>query len=216
MELPFFFSLQSLAKATPTMLKLRFILIFSILAILVIAQDLVTNETAHRPYTFRFKSAHCQNIDKSIVFVSKCFIKAYSRSVSAFTIGYVISEPLVRPIFIQVVLHYRYGTIYREIINSHKRDLCEFLDDHRSNPILYMVLKPAFSSIPNFPKRCPITESADFANITIDNENMAKDQFRFPEGLYLHVIKFFKPEEKLLVDVRFVLEAKSPEKKSFG
>jgi hypothetical protein len=211
------FSQSTTNQQLAMLFKPKFILLLHYLAVVVNSQSWVTDERElKRPYIARFKSAECKNFDNTTIVVSKCFVKAYSRSLSTFNIVNTIVKPVTKPVYLQFIMHYRYGLIYREIFNSHKRDFCEFLDNQDSNPILKLSFLNVFKSMPNFPKKCPITKTVEFMNVTIDAEFIQNGTLRYPEGFYKYVFKYFKPEERQLSEIRIVVETRSPVKESFG
>lgn len=71
----------------------------------------------------RFKSVKCKT-DNETMILKYCNIKAYSRKIVVFNLGVKILKTLKRPIYIQTVLNYRYGNIFRPVITMSKQEWC--------------------------------------------------------------------------------------------
>lgn len=192
------------------------VLVFLLLtSYLTKAQREPTAEEKKRQYSSRFGGVECKNFDNSTAYITKCSIKAY-RNFTALNFAYVIVKSLRRPVYIQAIAQYRYGNIFRDILNSHKRDFCDFLSNMDVNPVLKMILQGYLNSIPNFPKKCPISEGAEFSNMTINNADATVNNIWYPEGNYKYIIKIFKSDKQPLIEIIYKVNVKSPIKESFG
>ena len=68
------------------------LLLFWILGLLLLS--------AARQYT-RFKIASATYLSAKVCTVHYCYIKSYSRTVSAFNLGFTLHRPLVKPFFVR-------------------------------------------------------------------------------------------------------------------
>lgn len=195
--------------------KLIFLLLFTNLFFSAKSQRVVKEDEMKRAYGVRLTGMKCKNYDNLTAFISKCFIKPY-RNFTTFNFAYVVVKPLIKPVYLQVIAQYRYGTIFRDIIDTHKRDWCEAIENVDTNPFLRMIYRHSVGlDNPNMPKKCPITKSAEFLNITMGNVK-ATDRIWWPEGAYKFIFKFYKFNEMPLFEVMYKIDMKSPVKSSFG
>ena len=81
----------------------------------------------------------------------------------------------------QFILHYRYGTIYREVIDTKKREWCSIMDGMQTHMYIMLIIRQLKESAPKLFHKCPYQGDYQLYNITVD-ESKAFDLF--PEGYY--------------------------------
>lgn len=114
----------------------------------------------HLIYTENYKtgdrprSIEC-SVDNSTYQINYCNVKAVSRQVVLINIGFNILRTLKSPIYIHVIYNYRFGTIYREMINSQKVEICSILSGKATNPIIIITIDLLKKAYPDFIHPCP-------------------------------------------------------------
>lgn len=194
-----------------------FLLIFSIIIIdFLRSQAPPTTELDKvAKYYSTFKSIECKNFDPNVTgYFRNCFIKAYSRTFVTLNFGYKLHKPLRKPFFVRVIVSYRYGNIYRDVINIQK-EYCEVMDMATTHEIFQRFTSTFYKSVPGLFHKCPYEGEADFFNVTID-ESKTRSRNLFPEGYYKVCIIISKPADKPIYSLCLVFYTKSPVKDSFG
>jgi len=165
-------------------------------------------------YSTRFRAIECFAPDNSTVYFTFCFIKSFSRTISTMNFGLKV-ERKVKSIFIQLVASFRYGNIYREVLDTKQINWCQIMDGSDYNLFLKMILDMIRQAVPGLFHKCPYEGLMEFRNITLDIEEATKRAL-FPEGQYKYNITICdKPDRMILMLVVFT-EVKSPVKTSFG
>lgn len=178
------------------------------------AQRPMLPEDKHAKYLIRFRALECKSTDNSTASFTFCNIKAYSRTFVALSFGIQTFRNFTN-IFVRLVVYFRYGIIYREVIDTKLIHWCPLMDGIGSNPFFTVLMDVIKKSIPNLFHKCPYGGVMEFKNITIDNE-IAKKISIFPEGQYKYNVTIGdKPDRIVLILVTFV-ETRSPVKSSFG
>ena len=166
----------------------------------------------HEPppkFLVRPKSIHSQSDNKTVL-IKYCYLKAYSRIIVTVNFGLKFLVPVKKPIYIQLIFKYRYGTIFRQIIDTKQIEWCGVMEGAETNPLLKVII----SAIPQFYHKCPYEEDLDLLNVSYTNF-FPKESETFPEGIYRNNGYIIKNNITIL---RFDLdlEIKSPRKESFG
>ncbi|KAL7014215.1 hypothetical protein ACKWTF_015807 [Chironomus riparius] len=78
-------------------------------------------------YGVRYKSVQCES-DNTTIMTKYCFLKPVSRKVVTVNVGVKLLVPYVKPIYGHTIVFYRYGTIFRQIIDTKKLEICSILD----------------------------------------------------------------------------------------
>lgn len=102
----------------------------------------------------RFTALECRPENTSIA-IHYCYIKAISRRVTTLNVGLTFIKPLKRQFNVQFVENYRYGNIYREVINTHKLDFCGLMGNSLSNPFVSSIMNEVKASAPQLFHKCP-------------------------------------------------------------
>ena len=162
----------------------------------------------------RLKSIKCQ-ADNTTIFFNYCFMKAISRKKVAMNIGLKFLIPYTKPCYVQFILNYRYGTIFRQVIDTHQHEWCEIMAGKASNPFIDSILGVLSNGSPNLFHKCPYEGDLDLKNVTNDGNNFDDQSKHFPEGTYRIDVFVFK-NEKQTAKLSIHYENKSALKESFG
>ena len=191
---------------------------FHIFVVFIIINILITESASksNDKYTegTRFKSVKCQS-DKTTISVRYCYMKAISVRIVTLNLGLTFLVPYTSPIYVQLILNYRYGTIFRQVIDTHQHEWCAIMNGGDTNPIIKLTVDQLRKSAGSLFHKCPYEGDLDLNNVTIDEIYEKNEPFRFPEGTYrLDVIVCRNTSQAFKIDVTF--ENKSPLKESFG
>jgi hypothetical protein len=162
----------------------------------------------------RLTSAKCESDNTTFRFTF-CNLKPVSRKVVVLNLGLEFLVPYPKPIYSQIIVFYRYGNIFREIINTHKIEMCELIDGTASNPIFKLIFEWINSAAPDFLHKCPYTGKLNLTNYSMDFETLDKTTMLFPEGTYKSVTDFFLKDTKTIT-FTITYEIKSSLKELFG
>lgn len=105
-------------------------------------------------YGDRPRSIECST-DNETIKINFCNIRAISKKLVFINFGFEIMKPLKSPIYIQIIYNYRFGTIYREMINSNKIEFCELFSGKQTNPVIELFMDVLKRCVPNFIHSCP-------------------------------------------------------------
>lgn len=165
-------------------------------------------------YVTRFRAVDCKNLHNSTAYITKCFIKNYSRSVSTLNFAVKTVKPLVN-IYLQLVVSYRYGNIYREVMDTKVINWCEVQHGSMFNPLLNFILDVIRESVPNLFHECPYEGFLEFYNITV-NDDLAMKMAMFSDGQYKFNATIYDRPNRIFSILTVFNEIKSPLKTSFG
>jgi len=160
----------------------------------------------------RFQSVNCQ-ANNSTLIVNYCFVKAISRKVVTLNIGLRLLKPVNKPIYVQLTLNYRYGLIYREVINTKKQNWCEIMDGKSTHLYMTQTINQIKGDAPHLIHKCPYDGEIEIKNLTID-ENKSLDVF--PEGFYKLSLLVFDKSDDPFFKLNLTVQVKSFIKESMG
>lgn len=160
----------------------------------------------------RFRAVKCSS-DIDAVILYTCHLKAYSRRIVVLNLHGNIIRPFNKPIYSQFSLSYRYGTIYREVINTQKREWCSIMEGEPTHLLISLNIDHLKTSAPQMFHKCPYIGEQKFLNVTLD-ESKAYDVF--PQGFYKSKIVFFNSSHFEVFSLVMDYEVKSNLKESFG
>lgn len=164
-------------------------------------------------YGTRFRGIECKNYDNKTAYLTFCFIKNYSRKLSTMNFGIQVMKPVT--IFFRLAVSYRYGVIYREVLDSKIVDFCELMNTLESNKLLKFILDLIRKTAKGLFHKCPYEGLMEYYNITVDDELM-KTTTLFPEGQYRYNVSIFDTPKKIVLNMQVFTEVRSPLKTSFG
>lgn len=162
----------------------------------------------------RLKSIKCQ-ADNQTMQVKYCFLKALSRKVVTFNIGVLLLIPFDKPYYLQIVIFYRYGTIFRQVIDTKRIEVCGLMNGIDTNPLIKLFVDMINNQAPNVLHKCPYTGDFDLKNFTFNTDIIDKNTMIFPQGVYRCDYFVFLNEASTL-NLSAVGEIKSKLKESFG
>jgi hypothetical protein len=123
-------------------------------------------------------------------------------------------ERKVKNIFVRFIANYRYGNIYREVVDTKQIDWCQIMDGADYNLFLKLILDIIRQSVPGLFHKCPYEGLMQLYNITINDEIAMKTSL-FPEGQYKYNVTIYEKQKMILMLVAYT-EVKSPVKNSWG
>lgn len=162
----------------------------------------------------RLNSLQCQ-IDNKSAIVKYCYLKAISRRIVYFNLGVTILKRVSRPIHIRLVIYYKYGTIFRQIMDTKQLEWCSIMDGTESNTLLKFLISQLKGSLDDLFHKCPYEGEMDLRNVTLDSSLYDKTTQLFPEGIYRGTIFIIKNDLEL-GKITVGLELKSPLKETYG
>lgn len=162
----------------------------------------------------RFKSIKCES-NTTLVIIRYCFIKPVSRQVVTLNIGTNIILSIGKPSYVRVIVNYRYGTIFRQVLDTHPIEWCGLMEGTTSHPLINLIVQQIKGSAPDFFRKCPYFGEMDVKNMTIDRSKNVQKSSIFPEGTYRGELSFTKDDIQIF-KVTLSFELKSALKESFG
>ena len=190
---------------------LKFFIIFSFL-------NLFSNIYCKTDENFRagtrFKALKCES-NSSIVQIKFCYLKPVSRQVVTLNVGVKILVEINKPAYVQLVLNYRYGTIFRQVLDTHLIEWCGIMDGSATHPWLALVIDQLKGTAPALFHKCPYFGDLDVNNVTIDRQKNNQKSSMFPEGTYRGELSYAKDGIQIF-KASLSFELKSALKESFG
>jgi Protein of unknown function (DUF1091) len=192
----------------------KYFLIILIFLNSVTCQRSATEKDKQAKYVFRFRAADCKSYDNYTMAFKYCYVKAVSRKVTTLNFGYEYAKPMYN-FYVQVIINYRYGNIYREIGNTKLMDWCPMMKNSNMNPILNMIVDICGNELKKVLHQCPYEGVNEFKNITMSTDVGRKFSI-FPEGFYKYEMKWFHKNKQIFSEMNVHVEVNSPLKESFG
>ncbi|KAG5669398.1 hypothetical protein PVAND_017285 [Polypedilum vanderplanki] len=115
----------------------------------------------------RFRAVQCKSYNESLAKIKFCYVKAYSRTITTLNIGTELMGS-TNSLFVRMVSFYRYGTIYREIMDTKWIDWCAIMKGADYNLFLKLALDGIKKSVPGMFHPCPYGGLIEYYNITLD------------------------------------------------
>ena len=194
----------------------RFLCFCAVFAILLIQNTEAAGKYERPPkFNLRPKSTHCESDNKTVM-IKYCYIKALSRRVVAAFLGIKINVPVTKPLYVQLIINYRYGLKFHQVIDTKQIEWCSVMDgnDIQLNPLIKLFVNNLKEKTPKLFQKCPYYGDLDFQNISVITDDL-KDSEVFPEGTYRSNLIVYKNNKKILT-VNADSEFKSPVKENFG
>ncbi|CAG9811128.1 unnamed protein product [Chironomus riparius] len=146
------------------------------------------------PYGSTFKSVVCDNFADNLMHLRNCSVKAYTRNFTTLNFGLSFRQSIKKPIFMKIVLMYRYGNIYRDVLNK-IIEICSIFANLDANPVFLSYIDIFEKSVKSHFHKCPYSGSDDYMNLTID-ESSHRNNFLNPEGFFKVCVTLLKPADK--------------------
>lgn len=93
-----------------------------------------------------------------------CNIKAYSAKLAVINVGVEFLKTVLKPIYFQVIMSYRFGNIYRPMIDTKAVDLCSIMDGNTFNLFLKIITDRISQYFPHVLHKCPY-EKGEFLRL---------------------------------------------------
>ncbi|KAL7012335.1 hypothetical protein ACKWTF_014784 [Chironomus riparius] len=160
----------------------------------------------------RFRSIECQ-ADNNTAVMESCYVKAVSRRTATLNLKIKLLKIYNKPIHIQMILYYRYGNIYREVIDTKPIEWCSIMAGLTGHLFMMQTIQQIKEVAGDVIHKCPYENSIEVKNLTLD-DNKALDVF--PEGTYK--LSWISYGNKMNIIYRFNVSVfvKSPVKESMG
>ncbi|KAL7013681.1 hypothetical protein ACKWTF_015524 [Chironomus riparius] len=189
------------------------IIIFTLFSSFYCQRPMKPGEDLSR-YSVRFRGIECLSMDNSTAYFTFCFVKSYSRTATTINFG-INTQKKMKSIFVQLVASFRYGNIYREIVDTKLINWCQVMAGADYNLFMKLILDMIRPSVPGLFHKCPYEGLMEFKNVTMDVE-IAKKISIFPEGQYRVNTTIHNGPDKIILALITYSEIKSPIKTSFG
>lgn len=187
---------------------------YFVIFILLVHHLQIINSKNEDNFNIRFKSVKCSSDNKTII-TKFCYLKPVSRKIVTLNVGLKLLVPYTKPINGHLIIYYRYGTIFRQIIEIKKHEICSTFFGDDVNPLIKLVVQMIKSKAPNSIHKCPYTGDWNLRNFTLDLELMDRATMLFSQGIYRADISFYL-NDKNTFNFTGMAEIKSPLKESFG
>jgi hypothetical protein len=160
----------------------------------------------------RFRSIEC-SADNYTSVVKFCYVKAISRRTATITAHLATIRTSYKPIYVQLVLFYRYGNIYREVIDTKLIEWCSIMEGMRSHLFLVQILDQIRAFAGDNMHKCPYSHDLVVTNLTLDD---TKPLDLFPEGIYKFSWITRNSTMNIMWRFNVTLQVKSSLKESMG
>ena len=165
-------------------------------------------------FGFRLKSVKWESDNKTSI-LKYCYLKAVSRKIVTFNFGVKLLVPFKKPIYAHGLAYYRYGTIFRQIIELEKRDLCSLLEGADQNPLGKLLFDIVLKKAPKMVQKCPFSVEWDLRNFTVDLDLINNASMMASQGTYRLDMSYFLKDISTF-NVSLMTDITSPFKESFG
>ena len=165
-------------------------------------------------FLVRPNKIYCETDNKTVL-TEYCYLKPYSRYLVTVNIGFGFLISITKPIYTQLLLFYRYGTIFRQIIDTKQIEWCSFMEGSATNPLITAWMGLLNQSMPHVFHECPYEGKLELSNFSLTGNTLKEDSGVFPQGYYRLVLTFSK-KDNVFIKVRLEGENTSTLKESFG
>ena len=164
-------------------------------------------------FLIRPNYVNCES-DNITISTKYCNLKPQSRYLVTVQIGFHFLVPLKKPFYIQILVFYRYGTIFRQIIDTKQNEWCSYMEGTGVNPLVRSITEFMNITFPENIHKCPYEGDLEFRNYTLSNGLPPQSEI-FPQGYYrLHLI--VHKNKKTILTFKIQGEITSVFKESFG
>ncbi|CRK93538.1 CLUMA_CG007071, isoform A [Clunio marinus] len=138
---------------------MNFKIYFGIFTILSTFSLGFSSEINGKPFQrIEMKSLKCEGVKDFYFPNMTCYAKPFNRTTYTFTVYVKFKKPL-EVYYEPLLLEYRYGNIFREIIKSPQFNWCSF--ENNTNPIVKLYYRTLKLSDEKLIRKCPIHELDD-------------------------------------------------------
>lgn len=181
------------------------------------AAETIYQHDLPKDQTSRYKSAKCYTDKcKEVLDITYCGIKV-TRYTSTFAVNFTVLQTLEKPIMAKAVFFYKYGLIYRQIINVPEFELCYLMSSFKkgviSIPLIGHVIESQGAGVLKFINHgCPYEPNNYTIAIQVDLSNFPSI---IPSGMYKLNVTLRKPQQPFVLTFTQEYEVKSSIKTSF-
>lgn len=128
--------------------------------------------STHAANQCKLTALKCLQYNPGLFKLEKCFVKAISRNLGKFNIAGTLTRPVSAPLHViyafslqkeiferklqaQLVVFYRYGTIFREVIKGPKLEWCSALKNMKNNAFVMLFYDLLYEKAPQAFQDCP-------------------------------------------------------------
>ncbi|XP_070500695.1 uncharacterized protein [Chironomus tepperi] len=153
----------------------------------------------------RYRGVKCK-IDNQTLELKYCYVKAYSRKISLFSLGVKFINPVEKPIYVQIISNYQFGSGYREVVNSGRQEWCSVVEETSTNPFMKAVVEVVKDNpvARELFRQCPYSGDLEINNFSTTSLKMYD---ALPAGLYRFDVNVFK-DEKMIFTMKINEEVK--------
>ena len=192
--------------------RLAFIIFIVSLLYLQYAESARPKTTEPSKVRSRLKAGRCI-ADNVTTVVLYCYVKAVSKLVVVANVGVKLLIPLDK-INIQFVVSYRYGLVFRPVIDTKPQDWCAIMKGAETNPYIKLIIKTINETAASGIHECPYTDEFHINNLTLNYDGVDPSAI-FPAGTYKINVYVFKGNKEVLM-MEAQEEIKSPIRDTFG
>lgn len=159
---------------------------------MIFAQALDTSEEMKS----RIKTMKCVAKNKTIMEFKYCRAKVFSRDSSGIAINITFHQPVTRPFYLKLSMNYKYGTIYRKVVNVPELEMCSVMKNLKTAPPFFKAFLDILGkSIQPLLDGCPYKNEVNFLAQFDDD----KWPSVFPSGMYRIDCIFRVPETVVML-----------------
>lgn len=153
----------------------------------------------------RYRGVQCK-VDNSTLELIYCYIKPYSRKTSFLNLGVKFVNPLGKPVYVQLISNYQFGSGYREVVNSGKQEWCSVIETTNSNPFMKVVVEVVKENpvAKELFRQCPYDGVLEIKNFSTTSIKMYD---ALPAGFYRFDVIVFK-DDKMIFSLKINEEIK--------
>ncbi|KAL7012337.1 hypothetical protein ACKWTF_014786 [Chironomus riparius] len=188
------------------------LLILIFLTLNTIASILCNQKNPSLIYASRFRSIEC-DADNYTTSVGFCYIKAVSRRVTTLNVHFKNLKPSFKPLYVRMILYYRYGNIYREVIDTKRVEWCSIMEGMTAHLFLMQTINQIMEIAGKAIHKCPYEVDIEIKNLTLVD---SKTFDIFPEGIYKLSWSSLNRTLHTLWRFNTTVQLKSPIKESMG
>jgi len=155
----------------------------------------------------RIRSLECKSLDNKTVKFDVCFVKAYSRKITAFSVKFTLNRVLQKPFYIQYILSRKTsGNFCQNMFKSDLIEFCGLMDGADANPMIKNIIMVLNETAPQLFHKCPYEGETSVTNVTIQVE---KALFFIPTGIYCSDVNVFDSKKNQLANIRLINDIKN-------
>lgn len=164
----------------------------------------------------RFAAVSCKADNISLSY-TLCNLKAYSASAVAINIGFRLHRTFNKPIYFQLIVFYRYGIVFHQVIDTKKIEWCGFMDGTVVNKFFLGIFDSLKDVLSGFLHKCPYKPGdIELKNFTLEDSFTANYLNIFPDGFYKMWTIIYDSNENIIGNSNITAQFKSHVKETFG